>query len=305
MTDSATTKHLAIRSQDVMLQFDRRGRPQSGDFLHAEIAERMRQRLKLIRIQPETVLDAGCGAGERTELLRDRFAQANIISLDHNPRLLAALRKSYRLEGFGRWVSRWKGQQKHRTVCADLATTGLEPESLDMVWSNLALHWHPKPHDVIREWGRILRPEGLAFFSCYGPATAIELRAALRDADLDTSTMPFVDMHDFGDMLVEHGFADPVMDQETLTLTYRSADALLRDVAALGGNASSERRRALPSRQWLEKLKRALESTADTDGRLKLTIEVSYGHAWRQAIRQQGSETLISLNSLRRKGPQF
>src|SRR5690554_5544258 len=141
MTDSTTTKHLSIRAQDVIRQFNRHGRPQSGEFLHAEIAERMRQRLKLIRIQPETVLDAGCGAGERTTLLRDRFAQSTLISLDHNPRLLAALRKACRLDGLGQWVSRLKGQQKHRTVCADLATTGLEPESLDMVWSNLALHW--------------------------------------------------------------------------------------------------------------------------------------------------------------------
>jgi hypothetical protein len=31
---------------------------------------------------------------------------------------------------------------------------------------------------------------------------------------------PLVDMHDLGDMLVQAGFADPVMDQETLTLTW-------------------------------------------------------------------------------------
>ena len=303
MTDSTTIKRLSIRPEDVIRQFNRRGRPQSGEFLHAEIAQRMLQRLKLIRIHPTSILDAGCGTGQRTGLLHDRFTQAHIISLDHNPRLLSELRSSHRLDGLGGWINRMKGGQKHTTICADLAATRLDPESFELVWSNLALHWHPAPHNVIREWSRLLRPEGLAFFSAYGPATAIELRNALQNAGLETATMPFVDMHDFGDMMVEHSFADPVMDQETLTLTYANADSLLRDVAALGGNANSERRRGLPSRQWLDRLKQSLTAQAGPDGRLQLTIEVSYGHAWRQAIRHQGSETLISLHSLKRKGP--
>ncbi|MDI9690518.1 SAM-dependent methyltransferase, partial [Burkholderia cenocepacia] len=44
----------------------------------------------------------------------------------------------------------------------------------------------------------------------------------------------FVDMHDLGDMLVESGFEIPVMDQEVLTVTYKSPDSLLADVRRWG-----------------------------------------------------------------------
>lgn len=306
MTESSTPTPLAIRDSHVQQQFNRRQRPESAEFLHAEIAERMRQRLKLIRLLPQAILDAGCGTGARSNLLRERFPDAQIISLDHNARLIAVLRKEQGLDGLGKRVIRLLqsgSPERHRTVCADMAHTRLPAESVDLVWSNMALHWHPRPHETIKEWGRVLRPEGLAFFSCLGPATAIELRTAITDAGLETAGMPFVDMHDFGDMLIEHGFADPVMDQETLTLTYRDPDSMLRDVRALGGNASTHRRGTLVGRGWLARLKEALWSRRNERDELKLTIEVSYGHAWRRSVRKHGSETLISLQSIGRKGP--
>lgn len=303
MTATSTPQNLPISADHVRRQFDRHARDTAGEFLHGEIANRMFDRLKLIRIQPETLLDAGCGIGHRTTALRNRFPAARLISLDHNPRLLALLRKTHQLDGLGQWIARLRNTSQHTTLCADLAATTLPAESLDLVWSNLALHWHPAPHAVIQEWGRIIKPDGLAFFSCYGPGTGIELRHALADADLKTATMPFVDMHDLGDMLVEHGFADPVMDQETLTLTYASPEALINDVKLLGGNANPHRQPGLAGKGWINRLKRALQAQAGPDGRLKLTVEVSYGHAWRQAIRHQGTETLISLHSLKRPSP--
>ncbi|MRT32551.1 methyltransferase domain-containing protein, partial [Xylella fastidiosa subsp. multiplex] len=69
-----------------------------------------------------------------------------------------------------------------------LAATGLAPESLELVWSNLAMHWHRESHAVLAEWRRILKVGGLAMFSCLGPATLCELRRALDDAGLRTAT---------------------------------------------------------------------------------------------------------------------
>ncbi len=39
-------------------------------------------------------------------------------------------------------------------------------------------------------------------------------------------------MHDLGDMLVDSGFADPVMDMEKMTLTYADPDGLMRELKA-------------------------------------------------------------------------
>src|SRR3546814_8410765 len=68
--------------------------------------------------------------------------------------------------------------------------------------------------DLLGEWRRILKRGALAMFSCLGPGSLAELRSAVLDAGLKTATPQFVDMHDFGDLLIQRGFADPVMDQD-------------------------------------------------------------------------------------------
>ena len=286
-------------------QFDRRGDLSAAEFFYGEIATRMFERLKLIRLQPDTVLDAGCGAGRRLATLRERYPNAKLIALDHNEALLAMAKQA--LKGSTASRPSWRKlfnsltrKQAIEWVHAELDDTGLTPESIDLIWSNLALHWHPEPHNVLREWSRLLRPNGLAFFTVWGPATGRELRDAVSAAGLRTATLPFVDMHDFGDLMIEQGFADPVMDQETITLTYNSATDLLADARALGGNPNPERKASLASRAWHKRLIDALEATRQ-GGKLKLTLEVAYGHAWRAAIRRQAGETRISLQAIGRK----
>jgi len=129
-----------------------------------------------------------------------------------------------------------------------------------------------------------------------------ELRSALVSAGLHTATPSFVDMHDFGDLLIEKGFADPVMDQEVLTLTYSSPEKLLADVRALGGNPALGRRAGLAGKAWRQKLLNALESQRRPDGKIHLTIEVAYGHAWRTGtLRSAPGETRISVSAIQRK----
>ena len=300
-----TPPTLPIDSRHVALQFARRGDLAGAQFLHDEIARRMVSRLKLIRLTPETILDAGCGAGQRLELLRARYPLARYIGQDQCAAALGLARSRHR-PIWRSLAQRLRGHAPRvRWIEGDLAATGIVAQSVDLVWSNLALHWHPEPHEVLREWGRVLRVGGLAFFSCFGPATLRELRAALNAAGLKTATPAFVDMHDFGDLLVERGFSDPVMDQELITLTYDSPDKLLRDVGALGGNPAVGRRAGLVGRAWRERLVSALESQRRPDGRIHLTLEVAYGHAWRAAnLRHREGETHVAVSAIQRKPSQ-
>ncbi|ARP97605.1 SAM-dependent methyltransferase [Bordetella genomosp. 13] len=292
---------LPLSPAHVNRQFARRGDLSDAQFLYGEIARRMLGRLQYIRLQPAQMLDAGCGAGDNLPLLRERYPQAAYIGLDACEPLLAHARRRYAPSGVGAWLGRLTRSNKPETryVQADLADSGLPPESLDLVWSNLALHWHPAPHAVLAEWRRVLRVGGLAMFSCLGPGTLRELRQALADAGLQTATPGFVDMHDFGDLLVENGFTDPVMDQETLTLTYETPQRLLEDVRALGGNPALGRRAGLTGRAWRDRLCEALAAQRGDDGRIALSIEVAYGHAWRAAMhRTVPGETRLSVSAI-------
>ncbi len=158
--------------------------------------------------------------------------------------------------------------------------------SVDLVVSNLMLHWHPRPHAAIPEWRRVLSAGGLLLFSCFGPDTLRELRAAVVEALPASSPMPFVDMHDFGDMMVAAGLSTPVMDVEQLTLTYPGPRELLAEVRALGANPRSDRPTALPSGRSARRLLAALDARRDATGCIPLTFEVAYGHAWQPAARE-------------------
>ncbi|HWK71768.1 methyltransferase domain-containing protein [Pollutimonas sp. M17] len=292
---------LRIDSAHVARQFARRSPLDAAQFLYGEVAQRMLQRLSYIRIAPVDVLDAGCGAGHALEPLRARYPQLDYIGLDSCQPLLDAARERYAAKP-GFWQKlRNKPTRPVRFVRADLADSGLEPESLDLVWSNMALHWHPEPHNVLGEWRRILKPGALVMFSCLGPGSLAELRSAVLDAGLKTATPQFVDMHDFGDLLIQRGFADPVMDQEILTLTYRTPEKLLEDMHVLGGNPSQDRKPGLSGRRWRQRLLDALEAQRNADGTIHLSLEVAYGHAWRAAAHRGAfGETRISVGSIGR-----
>ena len=100
-------------------------------------------------------------------------------------------------------------------------------------------------------------------FSTFGPDTLAELRALYRELGWAAPAQAFVDMHDLGDMLVHAGFADPVMDQEHLTLHWPGPRELLAELRSLGGNLNPARHRGLRTPRWRSRLEAALRERAD------------------------------------------
>ncbi len=268
------------------------GQPQrvaQSDFLRREIAERMHERLRLVKVVPRHVLDAGCGAGADLTMLQKDYPGAQILGLDASLAMLATARAAASAaagSGLGQMLSRLLPSKAGVDLLGgDFGNLPFGPNSIDLVWSNLALHWHPQPDRVFAEWRRVLRVDGLLMFSNFGPDTLREVRAAFAAADEAPHALPFVDMHDFGDQLVEAGFSTPVMDMEVITVTYDKASALLADVRALGGNPLATRRRGLLGKAAWQRVLAALEQQRRPDGKLGLTFEVIYGHAFRPAPR--------------------
>lgn len=258
-----------------------------SNFLRREVASRMHERLALVKIAPERVLDAGCGAGEDLALLQKSYPAAQIIGVDASAAMLQAAKgPAPAARPLNQLLSRlMPAKTGVDLLSGDFGNLPLGPNSVDLVWSNLALHWHPQPDTAFAEWRRVLRVEGLLMFSNFGPDTFRELRTAFAAMDETPHALPFVDMHDFGDQLVEAGFSTPVMDMEQITVTYSTAEALLADVRALGGNPLATRRRGLIGRDAWNKLLAALEAQRRPDGKLGLTFEVIYGHAFRPVSR--------------------
>jgi len=253
--------------------------------LQREIGGRMAQRLDYVRISPATILDAGCGTGEAAGELAARYPGATILGVDIAlPMVDAACRRIRAQQSLlqrllapltpGRAAA-------PRFACADLNALPLPAASVDLVWSNLALQWVNDLPRALAEFARALRVGGLLSFTTFGPDTLREVRDAFAGIDDATHTSRFVDMHDIGDLLVQAGFADPVMDMEILTMTFASPQALLADLKAIGAtNRTRGRPRGLMGRARFARATRALEASR-RDGRIPATFEVVYGHAWK------------------------
>jgi malonyl-CoA O-methyltransferase len=282
-------------------QFDRRAGLESAQFLYGEVAGRMLERLDLVKLQPRSILDCGAGGGQAALALAERFGQARYLGVDLSIRQAQWAQRQHARRGLARWFG--SGPDRH-FMAADAAALPLVSGSCDLVWSNLMLHWHPDPPAVLAEWQRVLRVGGLLFFSSFGPDTCRELRTALAHAGLGLATPSFVDMHDFGDMLVAAGFADPVMDQERLCLRYADAQRLLEELRQLSGNPVRDRSAGLQGRGVRRRLIEALEGLRGEDGRIPLTFEVAYGHAWRVPERLPGQASIpVSAIGGRKGGP--
>lgn len=261
----------------------------AGDFIFREIAARMLERVQLVKLDPTQVLDAGCGRGADLTALQTNYSAAHIIGVDAAQELLAQaklLEKKSWQQWFSFWLSRKNNSKNNNLINSDFCCLPLPELSMDLVWSNLALQWHPKPDQVFKEWRRVLRTNGLLMFSCFGPDSLKELRQAFSAVDQTPHTLPFVDMHDFGDMLVNAGFATPVMDMEVITLTYETVEQLLAEVRSFGGNPLQTRRRGLMGKIAWKKMCAALEQLRTADGRIPLTLEVIYGHAFKPIAKQ-------------------
>ena len=239
--------------------------------LQREVQERMLGRLDWIRMEPERVVDLGCGIGEALDHLSRRYRGARLTGVDFAPEMVARARRR------GRWLRR------PQVVCGDLEALPLAEQSFDLAVSSSALQWCGDLDQAFAEVRRILRPEGLWMFTTFGPDTLRELRAAFAavDGGAGAHVNVFMDMHDIGDALVRAGFADPVMDQEALTLTYPDLTGLIRDLRGVGvRNALSGRSSGLFGPRRLIAVAEAYAREFGVEGRLPATWEVVYGHAW-------------------------
>jgi malonyl-CoA O-methyltransferase len=171
-----------------------------------------------------------------------------------------------------------------------------------MVWANMSLHMTDQPQQWLSQWCKALRADGFLMFSCCGPDTLIELRQAFAQHGWNPPTHEFTDMHDWGDMLVHAGFAEPVMDMEKITVTYTRAEDVLRDLRAIGRNLSTQRFQGLRGRGWLAQFKVVFEQLRQQQGqdKVSLTFEIIYGHAIKPVPKlTMASTTTVSLAQMK------
>ena len=256
-------------------------------WLHEEVARRMQERLNWIKLQPTSWVHWAPVRGglQAHALVAKHYPKAACTLIEVSPKRVAqaaaALQPSW-------WTpKRWLSQQVQ-------VTTQL-PDPAQMLWANMVLHMAADPQALIGQWHQALQVDGFLMFSCFGPDTLMELRHLYQSLGWPAPSHEFTDLHDWGDMLVAAGFAEPVMDMERITLTFETPQRLLQELRGLGHNLHVGRFPGLRGRKWHAQLQQALANQP-----LQLTFEVIYGHAFKpQPKLTVSAHSEISLDQMR------
>lgn len=246
--------------------------------LQRQTADELLDRLSLMKIAPEAILDLGAGTGRNLALLQQRYPQARLLAMDIAPGMLTQAQKRYRHDlGLKRWLP---GSNKLQLLAGDAEALPLADNSVDLVFANLSLQWC-EPQISFAEIQRVLKPHGLLMYTSLGPDTLTELRQAWASVDDYPHVNVFFDMHDVGDAMTASGLADCVLDVEPYRLTYPSPMAMMRDLKILGAhNVNEGRRRGLTGKNVMKKVIAAYEEFR-RDDLIPASYEVVFGHGWK------------------------
>lgn len=232
--------------------------------LHEEARSRMLERLTLFGLEPERVLDIGAATGAGSAALATLYPDAQVVAVDAS--LPMALRAAANAPGVS-------------VLAGDAHELPIEDHSVDLVFANLLLPW-VEPQLVLAEFARVLREDGLALFTSFGPDTLLELRRAWAGIDDRIHVHGFIDMHDLGDLVARAGLSEPVMDVDRLEMRYSSLGTLVADLRETGAvNSASGGPTGLMGRKRWQAFENALRSRSGPDG-LSVTIELIFGQAW-------------------------
>jgi malonyl-CoA O-methyltransferase len=263
--------------------------------LQREVELRLLERIEFQRLEPLTILDLGCGTGSASRSLAEQFPKADVIALDWAPAMLtkAIDRADVKPAGTG---------GVHR-LCADMHTLPLAARSIDLIFSSLALQWSYDIPAAFSGFRRVMKPNAMLVFTCYGPDTLYELKQSWRAVDDRPHVNDYPDMHDIGDELMAAGFREPVMDAERLTVEYPDAMALMRELKGIGAhNVASQRQKGLTGKAQMQAMLQAYEQFRHGD-RYPASFEVIYGTAFAptegQPVKtQDGDVATFSIEAL-------
>ncbi len=268
------------------------------DFLLAHAVDDVMERLAMIKRRFSRALSVGSYHG----LMARRMTAAGIeevVETDAVAQLLAL------------------GGASDAAVVANEEDLPFAAGSFDLVASVLALQYVNDLPGVLAQIQKLLKPDGLFVGVLLGGATLAELRQVMLAAEAEVTggasprVMPFVDIRDAGGLLQRAGFALPVTDAEPLTVTYRSALELMRELKAMGATNVLHERSRVPATRGL--LLRAAEIYAerfpadDGDGRIAATFEFVTLTGWspdpsQQKPLQPGSAQVSLADVLKPRG---
>jgi malonyl-CoA O-methyltransferase len=231
--------------------------------LQRDVGAQLLTSLDQLQIVPDTVLDLGCGTGYFYPDLRRRYPDARYLGLDLAQGMVEYARG--RVAGAGDWL------------VGDAEALPLAANSVDLVFSSLAVQWCYRPEHLFAELSRVLRPGGCCVFTSLGPDTLCELRAAWAAVDSHQHVNTFIPLSDLATAARQVPGIQLALDNGLFRMEYQRVRDLLAELKTLGAhNMNRDRPAGLTSRRAMQGMLQAYETWRE-DGVLPATYDVIFG----------------------------
>lgn len=171
-----------------------------------------------------TVLDIGCGTGFLTGELLALSGHQQMIALDLALPMVQTTRAKY------------NSVNNLLYLCADAENLPLKNNSIDKVFSNVALQWCQDLLSVFNDVRRILKPEGSLVFSTFGEKTLHELKTAWSKVDDYSHVNNFYNATEILEFLTHAGYKNIQISEKVYTQEYESVMALMRELKGIGAH---------------------------------------------------------------------
>lgn len=233
--------------------------------VQAEICERTLERLQMLKLSPDTILDIGSGTGKSVRALENIFPNSNVIASDFAQSML-------------------EQSNCKPALCCDAQFLPIKNQSVDLIFSTSTFQWCEDLNLLFAECFRVLKADGTMVFSTFGPDTLKELRMSWASVDQKQHVHEFLDMHHIGDILLANQYLDPVVDREIIVVEYHTAKQLLSDLKATGSRSKFQQQEenaaiGLTGKQAFNKFVAMYNTFRLENDALPASYEVIYGYA--------------------------
>ena len=247
------------------------------NYIKQAVAERLADRLEVMRQRFPLVLDVGAHHGEVGEAFLTTGKVDKVISTDPSPAMAHQI------------------DAKLKPLVMDYENSHFAEASFDAVVSGFSLHWVNDLPGLLTRMRRWLKPDGLLLIALAGGASLSGLRSCLAEAESNTAgglsprVLPMADIRDLGGLLGRAGFALPVADSDTITITWDNPLQMMRELRLMGeSNAMNGRINHCTRKETIMQAATLYQQRYGMDdGRVSAEIEIITLTAWTPSPDQQ------------------
>lgn len=253
-------------------------------FIQQDVNKRLLNRLRLIKHSQSNVLEIGSGTGKLSCDILNDYPSVNLISMDLSLEML----KKHKLKN-----------PETNCLVGNAENPPFNYLSFDTILSSLTLHWCNISSDIFFRFYNLLKPNGLLLFSVAGPDTFKEFRKLSNNISQKLRFHPLMDMHYYGDFLLEAHFKDPVVDSEKIVVEFETFDELLKSIRHTGTNITSSLGSQYYGKTEYKALKDSMFNASSNS--YELTYEIIYGYALKPDKTIDKSGNLIQIKEVKKE----